>query len=164
MAPVPMGAGGILMVRRVEPERLAPDFPWFLQEEVENAVEDVTVVYVQGKALAFKTLRSAFAGEDCRIPTLTGEAVWEPCALGPEEASSVLRFMEATSLEFGRLDFLRDQSGRLWFLEVNPNGQFAWLDPEGRHGVLDAVAEAILDVHRHNVGQMASQTIGMKVS
>ena len=159
MAPVPIGAGGILMVRRVEPKQLSPDFPWFLQEEVENAVEDVTVVYVQGKALAFKTMRSTFTGEDCRIPTLTGEAIWEPCALGTEEEASVCRFMEATSLEFGRLDFLRDQCGRLWFLEVNPNGQFAWLDTEGRFGVLDAVAKAILDVHRQNGERMASAAI-----
>lgn len=67
--------------------------------------------------------------------------------------------MEATSLEFGRLDFLKDQRGRLWFLEVNPNGQFAWLDTEGRFGVLDAVARAILDVHRQNGERIANDDL-----
>jgi hypothetical protein len=35
--------------------------------------------------------------------------------------------MGAASLKFGRLDFIVSL-GTTWFLEVNPNGQYGWLD------------------------------------
>ena len=35
----------------------------------------------------------------------------------------------------------------LWFLEVNPNGQYAWMDPDGSEGVLKAIAAEIRQVH-----------------
>jgi len=59
--------------------------------------------------------------------------------------------MRETGHTFGRLDFLRDKEG-LWFLELNPNGQFAWLDPVGTQGVLKAVAAEILAVY-HSGGR-----------
>ncbi len=43
--------------------------------------------------------------------------------------------MRETGHTFGRLDFLWDKEG-LWFLELNPNGQFAWLDVDGREGLI----------------------------
>jgi len=52
------------------------------------------------------------------------------------------------------MDFLR-ANGVLWFLELNPNGQFAWLDPAGENGLLDAVADEIRTVWKSN-GGMAS--------
>ena len=50
--------------------------------------------------------------------------------------------MHATGFSFGRLDFLR-QNGDLLFLELNPNGQWAWLDEDGRHGLLPRIAEEL---------------------
>ncbi|MCA9643039.1 MAG: hypothetical protein KC492_20215, partial [Myxococcales bacterium] len=57
--------------------------------------------------------------------------------------------MEALGLRFGRLDFVLDKEGTLWFLEVNPNGQFAWLDTDGSDGMLTAVAKAVRRVGVH---------------
>lgn len=31
-------------------------------------------------------------------------------------------------LRFGALDFVLDRDGQLWFLEINPNGQWAWIE------------------------------------
>jgi hypothetical protein len=50
--------------------------------------------------------------------------------------------MSETQLRFGRLDFLLKDDEML-FLELNPNGQFAWLDPEGNNGMLNALADEI---------------------
>jgi hypothetical protein len=47
--------------------------------------------------------------------------------------------MTTLGLKYGRLDFLKDENNRWWFLEVNANGQFAWLDLDGSRGLLDAV-------------------------
>ena len=44
--------------------------------------------------------------------------------------------MRGVNLDFGRLDFLYDGS-TYWFLEVNANGEWDWLDPNGDVGLLD---------------------------
>ena len=50
--------------------------------------------------------------------------------------------MHKANLQFGRLDFLLDKSD-YYFLEVNPNGQWAWLDMTGEHGVFDAIIKEL---------------------
>ena len=54
----------------------------------------------------------------------------------------LLSTKQDSSLQFGRLDFLQGQDG-YHFLEVNSNGEWAWLDTEGRYGLLPKVAEEI---------------------
>lgn len=44
-------------------------------------------------------------------------------------------------LRYGAIDLIADQDGRYWFLEINPNGQWAWI--ERRTGL--ALASAIVD-------------------
>lgn len=116
---------------------------------VSGATHDVTVVHVAGRNFAFETRRDAFAGEDCRKPTFENTAKWRRCELSAAEEGAVTNFMQHTGYTFGRLDFLRDENG-LWFLELNSNGQYAWLDPDGREGVFQAVADEILAVHRRS--------------
>ncbi len=52
-------------------------------------------------------------------------------------------YMKALRLDYGRLDFLLDADNRYWFCEVNPNGQFAWLDLDDAHGLLSSITEEI---------------------
>lgn len=144
-----IGSGGILMVRQVDPARLSPDYPWFVQRSITAATHDVTVACVDGRFFAYQADRRAFAGEDCRLATTLEGLPWQPVALTASERAAIAGFMKATGFTFGRIDFLRDADG-LWFLEINPNGQFAWLDPHGRNGLLDAVAESLRNVHRRH--------------
>ena len=58
--------------------------------------------------------------------------------------------MDDLKLSFGRLDFLLDDEGRYWFCEVNPNGQFAWLDLSGEFGLLQAVTDEISPSTEHH--------------
>lgn len=141
-----LGKGSLLLVREVDAARLSPDFPWFVQKRV-AATHDVTVACVGLELFAYELSRDSFEGEDCRYPTTLQDLRWDRCPLSDDEAAAIRGFMEATGYTFGRLDFLRDADG-LWFLEINPNGQFAWLDPDGEHGLLDAVADGIRCVHQ----------------
>ena len=63
------------------------------------------------------------------------------------ERKAICGFMAEAGLSFGRFDFIR-KDGVLNFLEVNPNGQWAWLDEKNEHGLLSAIAEEILAVER----------------
>lgn len=147
-----IGNGGLMTVREVLPALLSPDYPWFVQRKMAGATHDVTVAWVDGEIFAYELSRDSFEGDDCRVPTTLEELEWIPCRLSTDEENAVGLFMKSTGLSFGRIDFLRDADG-LWFLEVNPNGQFAWLDPVGTNGLLDAVASAIRSVHKRNASK-----------
>lgn len=51
------------------------------------------------------------------------------------------RLMKELGLIFGALDFIRTPDDRWIFLEVNPNGQWLWLDDMLEFGITDAVAD-----------------------
>lgn len=55
--------------------------------------------------------------------------------------------MQETGFEFGRFDFLR-KGETLYFLELNPNGQWAWLDLEYKNGIFECIANEIKKVYK----------------
>lgn len=135
----PTSEGKFLYATEVNPARLDPGETWFLQERV-DAVSDVTVVYVDGRCFAYECAREV--GVDDWRQTMTPSAPWVAVDFR-DSVDRASRLMHRLLLRFGRLDFVRDQQGHLWFLEVNPNGQFAWLDTDGSSGLLDAIADAV---------------------
>lgn len=43
-------------------------------------------------------------------------------------AELCVALVDALGLRFGAIDLVLDHSGQYWFLEVNPNGQWAWIE------------------------------------
>lgn len=130
-----------LFTTRAAPTELDPAYPWLIQQEV-SASHDVTVVYVRGQCFAFGLDRSSFSGVDWRKHINREDVAWKPWRLTESEEAAIRAFMEEARLDFGRLDFLAcDQE--LQFLEVNPNGQWAWLDEDGEQGIFDAVINVL---------------------
>jgi hypothetical protein len=128
----------------VEPAKLgelAESYPWFLQERVE-ARFDLTILYIDGVMFAQRLDRMKFEGLDWRkhIGTST-DNLWERYELSADFQAKISRYMQSISLRFGRLDFLaNDQSmNDALFLEVNPNGQWAWMDLKMDNGIFDAM-------------------------
>lgn len=131
----------------VELDKLNPRFCWFIQDLV-DASYDLTVVYVRGQQFAFAIQRSFLASSvDWRTQETMGsggqQLDWRRVHLGAELERQIEGFMAAADLHFGRLDFLWDGAEILHFCEVNPNGQFAWLDVDDQNGLLSAVAKEI---------------------
>ena len=50
------------------------------------------------------------------------------------------KLVSSLSLRFGAIDFVLDQDGQLWFLELNPNGEWGWLQRVGL-----PIAQALAD-------------------
>jgi glutathione synthase/RimK-type ligase-like ATP-grasp enzyme len=46
----------------------------------------------------------------------------------PEVEQAMLAFAKAAGITFGSADFAIDNDGKWWFLEINEQGQFLWLD------------------------------------
>lgn len=53
---------------------------------------------------------------------------YSPCELPPREERALQTLVEAHNLRFAAADFAVDATGSWWFLEINPNGQWAWLE------------------------------------
>lgn len=126
---------------RVEPGKLDISYPWLLQVEIE-ADSDLTVVYVSGKCFGFVLDRRLFEGVDWRKNINRRVLPWAAFPLSAEIQGRIHQFMQESSLDFGRLDFLI-QGDKFLFLEVNPNGQWAWLDMDGSKGIFDAVVQEL---------------------
>ena len=60
----------------------------------------------------------------------------------PNELAELCRLMvKRLQLRYGAIDLVMDRSGKFWFLECNPNGQWAWI--ENRTGL--PISAAIVD-------------------
>ncbi len=136
-----IGRDKMFFVKEVDPTALDLSYPWFVQGRIDGE-EEVTVVYVDGETFAASAPRNSFDGEDSRKSIFTNSDVWPRCALSPDEERAIKGFMDETGYRFGRFDFIR-KNGELWFLELNPNGQWAWLDENNEHGLVSMVADAI---------------------
>ena len=133
-----IGEGKIFLVREIDVDKIDPYYPWFLQRKI-DAQYDLTAVFVEGEIFAFETSRSELKGEDVRINT---KLQWDRTELSESELLAIKSFMKDTGFAFGRFDFLR-KDGELIFLEMNPNGMWAWLDMDYKNGIFESVANAI---------------------
>lgn len=62
--------------------------------------------------------------------------------LPPDIQEYCKKIVKKLGLRFGAIDLILDEKGEFWFLECNPNGQWAWI--ENRTGL--PIAAAIVDV------------------
>jgi hypothetical protein len=141
----------IIFSTAVDPSHLAPDHPWFMQQYV-NAAYDVTVVVVRNRLFAFKLIRDFLATSiDWReVPDAGG--AWQPTELPETIRAAIFGYMNDMRLDFARLDFLMDKNEQLYFCEINPNAQYAWLDYDRKLGLLDAVLEELSPLtERHTI-------------
>jgi hypothetical protein len=134
-----------IFVRSVDAERLSPDFPW-LTQEIGQGARDATVLFVNGECFGFqmRATRAELGVEDWRTLRNSDREHWGPWTLPASAREHINAYMQRLGLRFGRLDFLAGEDV-LTFLEVNPNGQFGWLDEPGTWPLHCAVLQAVLD-------------------
>lgn len=105
--------------------------PSLLQEKVKKQ-SDIRVNVVDD-TLEAAELRADDAGTprlDIRRNNMT-DVTYRPIELPRRLVGKILRLVRSYGLRFAALDFLRHSDGDFVFLELNPNGQWAWLDQAG---------------------------------
>lgn len=134
-----------IYVQSVDAERLSPEWPWLVQEAAAGG-RDATVFYVNGRCFGFamEATRAQLGVEDWRIRNDAHKDVWRAWNLPPDLARRIRGYMERLGLRYGRLDFIVGDDVAS-FLEVNPNGQFGWLDDPDGWPLHRAVLDAVLD-------------------
>ena len=59
-------------------------------------------------------------------------------------AALLLKLMRRLGLRYGAADVIRTPDGRYVFLEVNPAGEFAWIEAAAGLPISDAIADLLV--------------------
>lgn len=132
----------VLYTTKVRTDDLDLRYPWFVEQYI-AASHDVTVVFVREQLFAFSLERDFLKNTIDWRQCISPEQKWTRHSLPSCVSTAIIAYMKALKLDYSRFDFLLDDQQRYWFCEVNPNGQFAWLDLSGEQGLLDAVIQEI---------------------
>jgi hypothetical protein len=135
-----VGNGKVIFTTPVDKENLHEGFPWFLQDKI-NASHDITIVYIAGKIFSYELKRNA-GTIDWRKNINRFHQEWDLHKVPIHIEENITNFMNELKLKFGRLDFLYDGIN-YYFLEVNPNGQWAWLDIRNENGLMEEMINQI---------------------
>ena len=121
--------------------------PAILQKEVENKLDiRVTVVGDQVFACEILPIMSSADNVDWRVGIPTDELMYKEHFLPEPLRKMCIKLVHTLGLYYGAIDFALDAFSDYWFLEINPNGQ--WLFVEKATGQEIAKAIANLLVHR----------------
>lgn len=139
-------AGEVLFTTRLE--RLKPMdreavalAPVIYQREIRKAYDiRATVVGNRVFAAAIHSQDQPETQVDWRSATRL-DLRQESISLPAEVVEKCVTLTKALQLRYGAIDLVADELGRYWFLEINPNGQWAWI--ERRTGL--PIAAAIVD-------------------
>lgn len=114
---------------------------WTIQSKV-NRSHDLTIAYVHGSIYAFELSRNKFTGVDWRKEIFKLTEEWRFINLTESFEKNIRLFMQEAGLKYGRLDFLCESNGtNPVFLEVNRNGQWAWLDLKKKNGLFKKMCD-----------------------
>ena len=103
--------------------------PAIFQERIPKALElRTTIVGDRVFTASIDSQRSERAKIDWRRECLELIDEWEPYALPSEVEDRMLKLMRRLGLHYGAADFILTPDGRHVFLEINPAGEFFWLE------------------------------------
>jgi len=121
--------------------------PMTFQEAVPKALElRVTLVGRQTFAASIDSMSLDRSQVDWRREGLRLADQWMPYSLPPAVEASLHRLMDAFGLNYGAADFILTPQGRHVFLEVNPGGEFMWLQQNPGFPIAEALADILLDL------------------
>jgi glutathione synthase/RimK-type ligase-like ATP-grasp enzyme len=118
--------------------------PGIFQERVEKAYElRVTVIGSKVFAVKIDSQKNRNAQLDWR--RALHDVGYETAVLSREVEEKILAFMRAFGLFYGAFDFIVTPDGRHIFLEINPSGQYMWLECATDLGITAALADALME-------------------
>jgi MvdD family ATP-grasp ribosomal peptide maturase len=119
--------------------------PMTFQEMIPKALElRVTVVGGRVMAASIDSQASARAAHDWRRDGLRMIQDWQPYELPLEVEEKILGLMDYFVLNYGAIDIIVRPDGRHVFLEINPVGEFFWLERCPGLPIADAIADVLL--------------------
>ena len=119
--------------------------PATFQESLPKSLEiRATVVGHRIMSAAVDSQISERATHDWRRDGLSMLQDWRPYQLPLEVEDKILRLMDYFSLNYGAIDIILTPGGKHVFLELNPCGEFFWLERSPGLPISDAIADLLL--------------------
>jgi glutathione synthase/RimK-type ligase-like ATP-grasp enzyme len=119
--------------------------PCIFQEYIEKAVElRVTVIGHQIFTCRLDSQSLEATRDDWRRTVLYGRIPHTPADIPDDLKVRIHRLLDALGLLFGCLDFIVTPEGRHVFLEINPNGQWLWIEHETGLPLMEAFTEMLI--------------------
>jgi MvdD family ATP-grasp ribosomal peptide maturase len=119
--------------------------PMTFQERIPKALElRVTVVGNRVFTAAIDSQASQAAQHDWRKDGVALLKEWRQYDLPSEVEARLLRLMDYFRLNYGAVDFILTPDGRYVFLEINPVGEFFWLENCPGLPISEAIADVLL--------------------
>ncbi|MBV9211538.1 MAG: MvdD family ATP-grasp ribosomal peptide maturase [Acidobacteria bacterium] len=140
----------VVFTNPVKPEDLADLSglslcPMTFQELIPKKLElRTTVVGNRVMTASIDSQSSARAAHDWRRDGLRMIEDWQPYELPREVEEKILRLMDYFVLNYGAIDIIVTPDGRHVFLEINPVGEFFWLERFPGLPIADAIADVLL--------------------
>ncbi len=120
--------------------------PMTFQERLSKQLElRVTAVGTRLFSAAIDSQVSAAAQEDWRRDGHGLVEQWQPYELPAEVAAGLTRLLDRLGLNYGAIDLVLTPDGRHVFLEINPCGEFFWLQHHPGLPIAEALADVLLD-------------------
>jgi glutathione synthase/RimK-type ligase-like ATP-grasp enzyme len=133
--------------------------PVTFQEMLPKALElRVTVVGQRVMSASIDSQTSARAAHDWRRDGRHLLQDWRPYQLPLEVEEKILRLMDYFALNYGAIDIILTPDCRHVFLEVNPSGEFFWLERSPGLPISEAIAEALLEERSRKSEERSSLT------
>jgi hypothetical protein len=101
---------------------------------------DVRVTVVGRRALSAIAAPERGEALDWRLDP---DRSWAPHELNPTDANRCVRLVDELGLRFGGIDLAIDDLGEVWFLELNPNGEWGWLAEKGELPIVEALVDEL---------------------
>lgn len=123
-------------------DRIGPE-PYLLQRFIDKT-EDLRAVVVGDEvfAVGIESQATSRTSVDMRAGDLR-ELRHRAVELPADVHCSLLALCASLELRFAAIDLARDHEGRYWFLEANPNGQWAWLEELAGVPIADALVRLL---------------------
>jgi hypothetical protein len=100
--------------------------PAIFQQRIAKSFDVRTVL--MGQSVSSFALRTPDGALDWRPQAALRKICVDPIATPADVEKALLNFAQKTGVCFGSIDFAVDANGAWWFLEINEQGQFLWLD------------------------------------
>lgn len=117
--------------------------PMILQREIMKR-SDIRVVVVDDQVFATRILSQAH--DETQVDWRKGvrlDLEHEVMELPTSLATACKAITRDLGLRFSAIDMVEDGDGRFWFLEANPNGQWAWIEQRTGAPITAAIVDAL---------------------
>lgn len=133
----------LINTKHLENINLIKKNPVIFQELIQKNHElRVTVVGKKIFPIKIDSQKNPLTVVDWRNPLCIDKLDHKVTTIDSKTEAFCFKMLRVLGLRFGAFDFIVDKTGKLYFLEVNPNGQWYWL--EDMTGVL--ISDAIADI------------------